>query len=193
MAVSTASAPVFIGSAASKPGDAADFFEKRPEPVVVIGARRHRQPLRLRGQRRENARMRVAVARRRIGAHHVDVAPAVGVPQMRAFAARQHDRQRRVVRGAYAIFQCDEIHGITPRRQLGAESDNSSVPENHNGLRGSVGRGRLIPPSVSTATAESAVVQSLLTLAQSLVVRAEPSESRELTRNLCKSPGGPLR
>src|SRR5439155_21763087 len=67
----------------------------------------------------------------------------------------------------------------------------SSVPENHNGLRGSAGRGRLIPPSVNAATAESAVVQSLLTFAQPLVVRAAQGESREPTGNVGRWVVGP--
>src|SRR5260370_42100849 len=58
--------------------------------------------------------MSVAVARRRIGAHHVGVAPAVRVPQMRALAARQHDGKRRIVVRAIAALQLDRVHGTSP-------------------------------------------------------------------------------
>ena len=44
--------------------------------------------------------MAVAEAHRRVGAHHVEVAAAVGVPQPHALAALEHRRQRRVVGGA---------------------------------------------------------------------------------------------
>ena len=110
-----------------EPGEPADLGEERPEPVAVIGARRHRQAVRLRGQRRENARMRVAEADGRIGAHHVDVAPAGGVPQIGVLAARQHDRQRRVVRRRIPGLECDVlvdrgdgVHGEPPGASLQA-------------------------------------------------------------------------
>src|SRR5215468_12431964 len=90
--------------------DAAKLFEERTELVAVVGARRHRQALRLLGEGLEDAGMTMTVADRRIGAHHVDVALALGVPQMCTFAAHQHDRQRRVVLRAIAIFELDEIH-----------------------------------------------------------------------------------
>src|SRR5215470_2476981 len=58
--------------------------------------------------------MAVAVARRRIGAHHVDVAPPGGIPQMRALPARQHDGKRRVIIGAVAPLELDGVHGTSP-------------------------------------------------------------------------------
>ena len=94
IAVSTASAPVFIGQRGIEPGELAQRLEERPDAIVVKGARRHGEPLRLRVQRREDARMAVAVAGGRIGAHHVDVAPPVDVPQVRRL------RRARARRGA---------------------------------------------------------------------------------------------
>src|SRR5262249_38319126 len=91
-------------------GDAAELLEERPELVAVIGARRYRQALRLLGERPEYARMAVAVADSRVGAHHVDVALALGVPEISALATSQHDWQRRVVLRAVAILKLDEIH-----------------------------------------------------------------------------------
>src|SRR5262249_43568754 len=112
------------GKRSIEAADAAELVEKRPEPVGVIGARGHRETLRLRGQCCQDARMGVAKAHCRIGAHHVDVTLAIGVPQIGPLAARQHDRQRRVVACAYAIFQSDEIHGLhSTATLLGAESD----------------------------------------------------------------------
>ena len=71
-----------------EPREAAKFGEERPQPVVVEGTRGHGEAPGLRLERGENARMRMPMARRRIGAHHVDVAPASGIPEMSALAAR---------------------------------------------------------------------------------------------------------
>jgi hypothetical protein len=92
-------------------GAVADFGEKRPEPVAVVGTRRHGQAARLGFERSKQARMGVAVARRRISAHHVDVAPAFDVPQMGALAARQHHRQRLVIVSRVALLELDRRLG----------------------------------------------------------------------------------
>ena len=96
---------------------------------------------------------RVAVARRRIGAHHVDVAPAGDVPQIGAFAARQHDRQRRVVGGAHAIFQCDEIHGITHGDSWAPNPTTQVCRKTTTGYVEVLDVDDLFPPSVNAATA----------------------------------------
>src|SRR5205085_1522974 len=62
--------------------DAAELLEERPEAVAVVGARRHGQPLRLRGEHCKDARMGVTEAHRRIGTHHVDVAAAFPIPEL---------------------------------------------------------------------------------------------------------------
>ena len=92
-------------------GHAADFFQERPKPIVVIGARGHREAPSLRAQRGKNARMAMTVTCRRVGAHHVDVATALDVPQIRAFAPRQHDGKRRIVVSGEFILEFDGGHG----------------------------------------------------------------------------------
>ena len=102
-----------------EPGEAAQLRQERPEPVVVIGARGHGEAPRLAFERRQDARMGMAVARRRIGAHHVDVAPPGGIPEVRALPAREHDGQRRVIGRAVAGLQLDRLHDTlraSPRR-----------------------------------------------------------------------------
>ena len=67
------------------------------------------------GEGGENARMRVAVARGRVGAHHVDVAAAFYVKQIRAFAAGQHDRQRIVIVRAVTALGVHGLHDTLQR------------------------------------------------------------------------------
>src|SRR5439155_7618698 len=97
-----------------EPGQRADFRQEGSEPVVEIGARGHCKPLRLRVERGEDAGMGVAMARRRIGAHHVDVASAGGIPEIRALAARKHDRKRLVVARAVSVLELHRVHGTSP-------------------------------------------------------------------------------
>ena len=119
IAVSTASAPVFIGRATSSPVSCAEFLEKRREPIIVKGAGRHREPLRLLSELCKNSRMRVTEADSRIGAHHVDVAPAFDVPQICALSAREHDGQRVVVSGDVRV---PELRSCPYPRAFGAHS-----------------------------------------------------------------------
>src|SRR5260370_29221227 len=58
--------------------------------------------------------MAVAVARRRVGAYHVGVAPPGGIPKVRAFPARQQDGKRSVIMGAVAPLELDGVHGTSP-------------------------------------------------------------------------------
>ena len=96
-------------------GSKAEFRQERAEPIVVISARRYREPASLRGQCRKNAGVRVAVACGRIRAHHIDVAATVGIPEKCASAAGQNDRQRCIVMGAVAAFQFDRVHDAALR------------------------------------------------------------------------------
>ena len=70
-------------------------------------ARRHGEPLRLLDQRAHDARVRVAVAHRRVRAHHVEIAAAMLVPQPAAVAVREHDGQRIVVARGIAALASD--------------------------------------------------------------------------------------
>ena len=74
--------------------------------------------------------MAVTVAHRRIGAHHVDVAAALDVPQLRALAARQHDRQRIVIVGRVAVLECDGVHGrLRHKPPTGADHEGQYAPK----------------------------------------------------------------
>ena len=108
-AVSTASAPPLAGSTRSSPVSCASRSSSERQLVVVIGARRDAELLRLRDQRADDPRMRVAEADRGIRAHQVEVAAAVDVGQPAAFAARQHDRQRLVVARAKRLLAADQV------------------------------------------------------------------------------------
>jgi protein subunit release factor A len=57
----------------------------------------------------------VAEAHRRVGAHHVEVAPAVGVPQPHTLAALEHRRQRRVVGGDEAALFAGDLFRMYER------------------------------------------------------------------------------
>src|SRR5258707_14557950 len=54
------------------------------------------------------------MARRRIGAHHVDVAPACAIPEMCALPARKHDRKRLVIASAVSVLELHAVHGTSP-------------------------------------------------------------------------------
>ena len=82
-------------------------LEEARQKLVVKDARRHGEALRLLDQRAHDARMRVAVAHRRIRAHHVEIAAAVLVPQPAAVAVRDHDRQRIVIARGMPALACD--------------------------------------------------------------------------------------
>jgi hypothetical protein len=91
-------------------GQATKLSEEGPETVVVVGARRHRETVRLLGQGIENARMGVTVTVRRIGAHHVDVAAAGSVKEMRALAAGEHHGEGIIIARAVATLGLDRLH-----------------------------------------------------------------------------------
>jgi hypothetical protein len=83
--------------------------EEGREFCRVVSARGYRHPLRLFDQGADQARMRVAVADRRIRRHEVEVAPAVRVPQPAAFAALEHHGQRRIVRRCDGGLEFDQF------------------------------------------------------------------------------------
>ena len=116
MAVSTASAPLFIDKAGVEPGKMRQILVECAEIVGMKGARDDVEPSELALHRPDETRMQMAEARRRIGAHHVDVAPPLDIEQMRAPAMRQHDRQRRVILRAEADFPVDEVTRETSMR-----------------------------------------------------------------------------
>ncbi len=91
-------------------------LEQERKLIVVIGARRHAELLRLRDQRRHDARVRVPEADRRIRAHQVQVAVAVDVGEPAPLAAREHDRQRVVVAGAEGLLATDQVEGGIGKR-----------------------------------------------------------------------------
>ena len=109
IAVSTASAPVFIGSARSKPVSCAELLQERAQRGAVVGARSHRHPLQLPLRRRDDARMQVAVADGRIRAHHVDVLAALHVPDQAVARMVDDHRHRLVVARAVARLFADEV------------------------------------------------------------------------------------
>ncbi len=94
-----------------EPRELAELLEEGTETIVVVGARRHSQTLGLGRQRVEDAGMGVAVAGGRIGAHHVDVAPARRIEEVRALSACQHHRERLVVVRTVAVLELDGFHG----------------------------------------------------------------------------------
>ncbi len=116
-------------------GEPAQPREERGQPVVVVGPRGDRQPARLGGQRAQDARMRVAEAHRGVGRHAVEVASARLVPDVRAFAAHQHDRQRRVVGRAVPPLERDRERR---RRRAGAEQRSGDLLDELRGRRAGV-------------------------------------------------------
>ncbi len=75
----------------------------------VVCARGDRHALGLFDQGADEARMRVAVADRRIRRHEVEVTPAISVPQPAAFAALEHHGQRRIVRRRNGGLEFDQF------------------------------------------------------------------------------------
>ena len=97
-----------------EPGHFAQLLQERPEPVGVERARRDCETARLRLERGQDARMPVPVAHGGIGAHHVDVAVAVDIPEKGAFPARQDHRKRVIIVGGVALLELDRIHHGAP-------------------------------------------------------------------------------
>ena len=60
--------------------------------------------------------MQMAKTRRRIGAHHIDIALAAAIEEMRARPLRQDNRERRIIFRAKAVFARD--HALRGHRAL---------------------------------------------------------------------------
>ena len=58
--------------------------------------------------------MTMAVTGGRVGAHHVDIAPAGRVPQIGALSAIEHDRKRLVVVRTVEVLELGGVHGCSP-------------------------------------------------------------------------------
>ena len=158
-----------------KPGDSAKLRQERTEAVVVVGARGHREAPSLFGESGEDTWMRVAVACGRVGAHHIDIAAARYIKQVRAFAAGQHDRQRIVIVCAVTALGVHRLHDTLQRitghngaRFPAADVAEVARPRSRNGAR------------EECLTTESAVVDWTLILrrcecSRRLVARGHPS------------------
>ena len=108
MAVSTASAPVFIGSTLAKPASSASCRWKTGQLVVAEGARGERQPGALLDQRPHHHRVVVPLVERRVRRQAVEVPPALDVPHPHPLRALEDDVERVVVVGAVTVFEGDE-------------------------------------------------------------------------------------
>ena len=87
-----------------EPGEPREFLAKRPEIIRMIGTGDDVQAVELTFHGVDETRMKMAETRRRIGAHHIDVALAAGIEEMRAGAPRQDNRKGRVIFRAKAGF-----------------------------------------------------------------------------------------
>src|SRR5258708_30024481 len=84
--------------------------------MVVVGARWRREAAGLRLQGRHKARMGMAVAYGRIGAHHIDVAAPGCVPHVSALTAREHDGKRFIIVSAVPALKFHCVHGHNSNR-----------------------------------------------------------------------------
>src|SRR6202011_4061161 len=91
-----------------EPGETRKLFAKRPEIIRMIGTGDDIQAFELTLHGVDETRMQMAETCRRIGAHHIDVALAAGIEEMRAGAPRQDNRKRRVIFRAKAGFLSDD-------------------------------------------------------------------------------------
>ena len=98
-----------------EPREFAGALEKRSEPVGVECPRDDIEFSDLLPDQADEPGMRVPMANRRVGAHHVEVFLAGIVPKVDAFATRQHHGQRVIIVCAVTRFEFDTfVHG-TPR------------------------------------------------------------------------------
>ncbi len=88
-----------------EPGEPCEILAESAEIIRVIGARDEIEPAELTLQGRDEARMEMAEARGRIGAHHVEIALAIDIVEMNALPMRQHDGQGRIILGAEFWFR----------------------------------------------------------------------------------------
>ena len=86
----------------------AELGQERAHLIVVHGARRQREAPGLLDERRDDARMAMALVQRRVRADAVEVAAPFDVPNPNALAAADDDGQRRVIRRADALGLGDD-------------------------------------------------------------------------------------
>ena len=91
-----------------EPGETRELLAKRPEIIRMIGTGDDIQAVELTFHGVDETRMQMTETRRRIGAHHIDIALAAGIEEMRASATRQDNRKRRVIFRAKAGFASDD-------------------------------------------------------------------------------------
>ena len=101
-------------------GELAGAGQERAELVRVERARNDAECRHLLLDEAHEPWMRMAVAHRRIGAHHVEVALAILVPDIGAFAPRQDDGQRMVIVRAIARLEVDAGAHQCPHSRPGA-------------------------------------------------------------------------
>ena len=111
IAVSTASAPEFIGSTISLPVSSRQPLGEGAQLVVVEGAAGQREPVHLRLGRIDQPRMSVAEVERGVGRQQVEVPLAIDVGDPGTLAVGEHDGQWVVVVGAVALDLFAWIHG----------------------------------------------------------------------------------
>src|SRR5262249_319550 len=90
-------------------GKCAGTRQKRPEPIGEIGARHSVQPPRLPRHRFDQTRMAMSETDGRVGAHHVEIAATLLVPDMDALAADKSNGQRLVIRPPITGFEATEL------------------------------------------------------------------------------------
>ena len=93
-------------------GDFNQLGEKRSKLGRVVRARSDGDALRLLGQRRDQARVRMAVTDGGIRRHEIQIALAVGIPQPTAFATIDDHRNRRVIGRSETFFDRDRQFGL---------------------------------------------------------------------------------
>jgi hypothetical protein len=108
--------PRIHGQGHVEAGDLHQALQEGSEKLRVVGPAGDREPGGLLHHGVEDARMAMAQADRRIGAHHVEVAPSLGIRRPDPFGLREDDRQGIVVGGGDGFLESDAIHGILQRQ-----------------------------------------------------------------------------
>ena len=111
MAVSTASAPVFIGSTICMPHKAGQFLGESRQLIVAKGARGQGDTRGLLLEGLHDARMAVPLVQRGVGAEAVQVALAIDAIDPGARGPLDNHVQGQVVVRPPAVFECDEFVG----------------------------------------------------------------------------------
>src|SRR5262249_56819034 len=83
--------------------------KKWPKPIGEIGARHRVQPSRLPRHRFDQAWMAMSETGGRVGAHHVEIATTIFVPDMDTLAAHKSHGQRLVIRRSITGFEATQF------------------------------------------------------------------------------------